>query len=338
MAMGSFMTRLSFAVVLAALLAQVASAVAQTRDAAALSGPALKPAATVTGDIVRIGDLVENAGAVAEVPIFRAPDLGQTGNVAVASVLEAIRGQHLVGLDTRGLSLIAVTHAGRSIAPQDIEARILASLSGKFGLPDAGNLAVTFDTEARPFIVEATATEELVVTRLGYEPRTQRFDVALELPGSAVARRLPLHFTGSVAETFAALVPTHDIAVGTVLKPSDLGIERRPKTGLSATTLTAPEQAQGLSAKHALRSGQILHQADVAKPELVARGDTINIVFQVPGILLSVVGKANEAGGLGDVISVVNLQSKHAVQATIIGPGRVSVSAASPRLAENITP
>jgi flagellar basal body P-ring formation protein FlgA len=43
--------------------------------------PALRANVTVTGDIVRIGDLVDNAGAVAEVPIFRAPDLGTRGAV-----------------------------------------------------------------------------------------------------------------------------------------------------------------------------------------------------------------------------------------------------------------
>ena len=32
--------------------------------------PALRANVVVTGDIVRIGDLVENAGAVADVPIF----------------------------------------------------------------------------------------------------------------------------------------------------------------------------------------------------------------------------------------------------------------------------
>ena len=34
------------------------------------------------GEIVRIGDLVENAGPVADVPIFRSPDLGTRGAVA----------------------------------------------------------------------------------------------------------------------------------------------------------------------------------------------------------------------------------------------------------------
>jgi flagellar basal body P-ring formation protein FlgA len=314
-------------------LASLAPAMAQSLDAGASGSPTLKASATVLSEIVRIGDLVENAGAVADVPIFRAPDLGQTGSVPVASVLEAVRGHHLVGLDSHGLSQIAVTRAARTITAKDVEARVLLALAGKFGLPDAGSLAVVFDNEVRTFVVEPTATADLAVTRLSYEPRTTRFDVAFELPGSVVARRLPLRFTGSLSETADAVVVTRDIAQGQVLKASDLAVERRPKANSTSTTLTAIAQADGLASKHALRAGQVIHQADVAKPELVGRGDTVSIVFQVPGIVLTIVGKASEPGALGDVINVLNVQSKHTIQATVIGPGRVSVSAPTARLA-----
>jgi len=315
-----------------------APAAAQSRDAELSDAPSLKAAATVTGDIVRIGDLVENAGAVADVPIFRAPDLGQTGSVPVASVLAAIQGHHLVGLDSRGLSEVAVTRAARTITAKDVEARILLALAGKYGLPDSSNLAVVFDNEVRTLVVEASATGELAVARLSYEPRTTRFDVTFELPGSLVARRLSLRFTGAVSETFETVVPTHEIASGQVLNISDLAIERRPKAGLTSTTLTTVEQAQGLSTKHALRAGQVIHQADLAKPELVGRGETVTIVFQVPGIMLTILGKAVDPGALGDVIGVVNVQSKHTIQATVIGPGRVSVNAPAARLAANAAP
>ena len=315
-----------------------APAAAQSRDAELSDAPSLKAAATVTGDIVRIGDLIDNAGAVADVPIFRAPDLGQTGSVPVASVLAAIQGHHLVGLDSRGLSEVAVTRAARTVTAKDVEARILLALAGKYGLPDSSNLAVVFDNEVRTLVVEASATGELAVARLSYEPRTTRFDVTFELPGSLVARRLSLRFTGAVSETFETVVPTHEIASGQVLNISDLAIERRPKAGLTSTTLTTVEQAQGLSTKHALRAGQVIHQADLAKPELVGRGETVTIVFQVPGITLTIIGKANDPGALGDVISVLNVQSKHTIQATVIGPARVSVNAPSARLAANTTP
>jgi flagella basal body P-ring formation protein FlgA len=325
-------------VTLVALIAPAVPATAQGLDAQPSAGPTLKAAATVTGDIVRIGDLVENAGAVADVPIFRAPDLGQTGSVPVASVLEAVRGHHIIGLDTRGLSEVAVTRAARTITAKDVEARVLLALAGKYGLPESSNLAVVFDNDVRPFAVEATATNELAVAHLTYEPRTTRFDIAFELPGSAVARRLPLRFTGSLTETFETVVPIRDIAQGQIIKVSDVAIDHRPKSSFTPTTLTTIEQAQGLSTKHALRAGQVIRQADVAKPELVGRGETVTIVFEVPGILLTILGKAVEPGALGDVISVVNVQSKHTLQATVIGPGRVSVNATTARLAANTTP
>ncbi len=40
---------------------------------------------------MRIGDLIEHAGIIAKVPIFRAPDLGSTGTVPAEAVVEAVR-------------------------------------------------------------------------------------------------------------------------------------------------------------------------------------------------------------------------------------------------------
>ena len=53
------------------------------------AAPKLRELVTVTDELVRIGDLVENAGAAAEIAVFRAPDLGHTGTVPVARVVEA---------------------------------------------------------------------------------------------------------------------------------------------------------------------------------------------------------------------------------------------------------
>src|ERR1043166_6380998 len=159
--------------------------------------PALRSTVTVAGDIVRIGDLIENAGAAADVAIFRAPDLGQVGSVPAGRVLDVLAPYHFVSLDTRGIAEVVVTRASRAITAGDIEARILRALGGQSGLADAKNLAVTFDNDVRTFYVEAAAAGELHVGRLAFEPRSRRFDVTFDLPGSTAARRLPLRFTGS---------------------------------------------------------------------------------------------------------------------------------------------
>jgi flagella basal body P-ring formation protein FlgA len=74
------------------------------------------------------------------------------------------------------------------------------------------------------------------------------------------------------------------------------------------------------------------------KPELVARNETVTLIFEIPGILLTVRGKALDSGAEGDVISVLNEQSKRTVQGVVVGPGRVMMSTRQPKLAANLTP
>src|SRR5438067_1262426 len=143
---------------IAALLALVALAL----PAAAQDGPALKARAAIAGEIVRIGDLVDNAGAVADVAIFRAPDLGQTGSVSASRVVDAVRPHQIIGLDTRGLAEVAVTRLSRTITPKDIEARIVQALAGQYGAADAKNLAVTFDNPMRTLHVEPGAQGDII--------------------------------------------------------------------------------------------------------------------------------------------------------------------------------
>src|SRR5437868_15515166 len=99
-------------IVISALLiiGSIAPAAAQAR---------LKAQATVAGDIVRIGDLVENAGTAANTPIFRAPDLGQTGAVPSRAVLDAVRPYGLIAVETYGLSEVSVTGLSRMMASDD---------------------------------------------------------------------------------------------------------------------------------------------------------------------------------------------------------------------------
>src|SRR5712692_6093659 len=152
------------------------------------AGPTLKREAIVTSEIVRIGDLIENAGAVAEVAIFRAPDLGQTGSVPARRVAEAVRSHQIVGLDTRGIDEVLVTRASRAIGVKEIEARLTRALAAQYGLADTTDLAIAFEHEVRTLYVEPSAHAELAPSRLSYDPRSRRFDAMIELTGAAARR------------------------------------------------------------------------------------------------------------------------------------------------------
>ena len=117
-----------------------------------------------------------------------------------------------------------------------------------------------------------------------------------------------------------------------VLKSSDVVVERRPKAEVGADA-AARDRAVGMQARRQLRAGQALKTADLAKPDLVQRDQTVTLIYQAAGLYLTIRGKALDGGTEGDVVNVLNLQSKRTVSGTVIGRGQVAISVATPRLA-----
>jgi flagellar basal body P-ring formation protein FlgA len=315
-------------------LAATATTQAVTPAMAQSERPALRAAVTVTGDVVRIGDLVENAGPVADIPVFRAPDLGTTGAVSTDRVIEAIRPHQLIDIDTRGLAEVVVTRASRTITPQEISDSIARALSTKYQLGAAHDISLNFDLPVRPLAVESRATGDLQVLSLNYDTRSGRFDVTLGLPSSLVLRRRPAHFTGVAIQTVDAVTVDHPIERGEVLQASDLTVLRRPKAQSSG--LADMKSAIGQAARRQLRPGQPIQVGDLMKPNIVQRNDTVTLVYQAPGLVLTLRGQAQDAGALGDTITVLNQQTKRSVQGVVSGPDRVMVASATLHLSENV--
>ena len=82
----------------------------------------------------------------------------------------------------------------------------------------------------------------------------------------------------------------------------------------------------------------MLRTAETMKPELVQRNETVTLIYEVPGVTLTVRGKALEAGAEGDTIGVLNEQSKRTIQGVVIAPGRLIIPNGAPKLAANLPP
>ena len=319
----------TFLIAIALLAAQAAAAVAQSR-ADIIAAPALRAAVTVTSDLVRIGDIIDNAGSAAQIAIYRAPDLGTTGALPVAHVLNALRSHQVIGVDTRELKEITVTRLARTIEGKDIEAQVARALERKNGLGDAANLSLTFDRDPGDVRLDASNNGGMQAVAVRYEPRNTRFDVTFEIANENGTASTKLRFTGTAIETIEAAVLARNVERNEVLKSSDVMVERRPKAEVGADA-AGRDRAVGMQARRQLRAGQALRVADLAKPDLVQRDQNVTLIYETAGLYLTVRGKALESGTEGDVVNVMNLQSKRTVSGVVSGRGQVSITVATPR-------
>jgi flagella basal body P-ring formation protein FlgA len=309
------------------LVAAPSAALAQEKDA--IAAPVLRAEVTVESDVVRIGDMVDNAGPASQIAIYRSPDLGTTGTLPTAQVINALQAHQVIGVDTRDVKSVSVTRLARILDAKEIQSQVAQALEHRSGLGDAANLNLTFDRDMPDVRLEAWNTGPLQPVAMRYEPRSGRFDIAFEVSNDINATQTRLRFTGTVIEMVDAAVLTRNVDRGDILKASDVIIERRPKIEVGGDA--APRsKAVGMQMRKGLRAGQPLKTADLGKPDLVQRDDNVTLIYESTGIYLTMRGKAVENGTEGDTVSVLNLQSKRTVTGVVVGRDQVSISIATP--------
>jgi flagella basal body P-ring formation protein FlgA len=311
----------------ALLAASAAPSLAQSRED--FAAPVLRANVNVASDVVRIGDVVDNAGNAAQIAIYRAPDLGTTGSLPTAQVLAALRAHQVIGVDTKDLKAISVTRLARTLDARDIELQVARALERRSGLGDAANLSLTFDRDVQTLQLDASSTGNLQPVAARYEPRSGRFDVSFEIASDASAPT-KLRFTGTAVETVEAAVLARGLERNEILKSSDVLIERRPKSEVG-NDVASRDSAVGMQARRQLRAGQALRTTDLVKPDLVTRDQSVTLIYESSGLYLTIRGKALEGGTEGDVVNVINLQSKRTVSGVVVGRGQVSVAISTPR-------
>jgi flagella basal body P-ring formation protein FlgA len=238
----------------------------------------------------------------------------------------------VIGVDTRGLKTVSVTRLARVLDGKEIESQVAHALEHRNGLGDAANLNLTFDREVQDVRLENSNSGNLQAVAVRYEPRSGRFDVSFEITKETNNARTKLRFTGTAVEMLEASVLTRNVERGEMLKASDVVVERRPKAEVGSDA-AARSRAVGMQMRRSLRAGQPVKTADLGKPDLVQRDESVTLIYEAAGIYLTMSGKAVESGTEGDTVSVLNLQSKRTITGTVIGRGQVAIAAPSPRLA-----
>jgi flagellar basal body P-ring formation protein FlgA len=313
-----------------ALLTAATSLAAAQGTPDTIMGPVLRANVSVTGDIVLIGDVIDNAGPAASIAIYRAPDLGTTGSLPTAQVLTALRAHQVIGVDTRDIKEVAVTRLSRTVEAKALEQAVAGALEHRSGLGDAANLSLTFDRDVQDIRLDAANSGAMQPVAARVEPRSGRFDVTFEIANASGAAPTRLRFTGTAIETLEVAVLTRNVDRGDLLRSADLVVERRPKAEIGGDAASR-DKAVGMQVRRPIRATQALKAADLVKPDLVQRDQNITLIYQSAGLYLTTRGKALDNGTEGDTVNVLNPQSKRTITGVVTGRGQVTIEIATPK-------
>jgi len=119
------------------------------------------------------------------------------------------------------------------------------------------------------------------------------------------------------------VVPAHDIARGDTIAESDLTYIQVDGSTLMSGVVTSMATLTGMQTRRMLHAGESLRGDDVRHPVVVAKGQTVTMIFSAPGVELTAMGRAMSEGGVGDTVTIQNPASYRMITATVSGPGTV---------------
>jgi len=312
--------------ILLALVLSVLAPPALAAPAAKAAPVTLRQSVTVSGGMVRLGDLFVPAGDKAEAAVAYAPAPGKR---AIFDARWLYRVARAYGLNWRPLSIhekAVVVRESIVIGRREIADHILAALVDK-GV-DA-DMQVELSNRMLRIHIPSDSTTTVAVEDVAYEPRTRRFIAIVAAPADDPAARR-IRVTGRVHRVIDVPVLTRRVLAGEVIRERDVKWIAMRGDRLQRDTIQDPGALIGKSPRRGLRAGVPVRVSDVRLPVLVPRRSLVTITYRVRSMTLTARGRALEDGGAGDTVRVANIQSNTVVQAVVTGVNRVSVQPAGP--------
>jgi flagella basal body P-ring formation protein FlgA len=135
----------------------------------------------------------------------------------------------------------------------------------------------------------------------------------------------PVRVTGRAYATLDVPVLGRAVAAGTEITANDIEWVSVRADRIRPDAVLDPEALIGFETRRMLRAGEPVRSYDLQRPLMVERGELVTLIFEAPGIQLSVRARAMENAADGELARFVNLQSNRTVEALVDGPGRARV-------------
>lgn len=315
------------AVIATAVLAT--AGIAGHAEAATPTEAVLRDKAVVTGDAVTLGDLFINAGSQATALVSRAPAPGERAAINANHVAAAARAAGMLWPNHERYTHLIVNREGTQVPLEAVTAALANSIARAEAdtTPFDVSYTLALDADPDPMFVAIGDMPEVIVKDMSFDARSGLFSARITTPahGAQVYR-----VTGRAKQTREIPVAATSIARGEVLTRDMLTMIDVEVSRIAPGTALDMDDLIGMTPRTALRVGQPVRTKDMRLPVTVAKDSRVTITFEMPGMVLTAMGRALEDAPMGGIVRVINTRSHRTVHARVTGPGQVVIEGGTP--------
>ncbi|MBT3332658.1 MAG: flagellar basal body P-ring formation protein FlgA [Rhodospirillaceae bacterium] len=314
----TFLATVSILVATATSVSMAASTTAASTD----EGPVrLRVQSTVDGDVVTLGDLFTGIGELADQEVGPAPEPGRSATYKADHLSAIARAHNVDWRPASAVSRTVIRRGGETVG----EDEIVELLRREFRQQGAvGRIKIRLN-RMRNNILRPTTGNNLQIDDLTFESDGGPFSAYIK--GDISERETQQEMLRGRVDFVARVpVPNRGIRKGQIISRSDIKLSELSLRKLGSDTIESIDLIVGQAAKRNLRQNQSIRASDLRAPIIIPKGTMVTVSLKTNGLSLSGTGRALEDGSQGEVIRILNLQSKRTVEANVVGPSHVLVA------------
>jgi flagella basal body P-ring formation protein FlgA len=136
---------------------------------------------------------------------------------------------------------------------------------------------------------------------------------------------IELHLNGHAYPLTQLPVVNSKVLPGRPIESQHVVMQKIRVNNVQNSHITTVDGLVGMIARNILNPFRPISKFQVRPPILVKKGKLVTMRLQTANMEMSIRGKAMSQGAYGDVVSVMNLNSKHIVEGEVIGPQLVKI-------------
>ncbi|MGC9323906.1 MAG: flagellar basal body P-ring formation chaperone FlgA [Desulfomonilia bacterium] len=296
----------------------------------ALTGQAtivhLKAQASVSGDMVRAGDIADIRGpekdAVAGIPIMQAPKSPLPSSISAAYIAQKIRSVHPGDVVYTGAAEVSVSQKYVIIPTKTLEAIFVREVMSH--TPWRERAKITIESFRAPRCVQVREMDRQIMEAKfsSHEDFVGLTSMMLQFGHSPPSSTV--HLSARIRVIADVPVPKVRIDRGDIISAADLETRAMDISNFPSVLLDHRD-CLGMQAKTTLRAGRPIMKTNIEVPPTVSRGDVVIIQARTNNLIVQDKGIALRDGNLSDQIPVKNISSGRQVIGTIIAASVIQV-------------
>ncbi|MCC6794945.1 MAG: flagellar basal body P-ring formation protein FlgA [Candidatus Hydrogenedentes bacterium] len=286
----------------------------------------LKTEAYVKGPMVTLGDIAEisgdNAEQLAALEVSSAAAPGAAKRIDSQLLKMRLNGAGANNIEMRGPTSVLATTLSLDISREVLTDDLRTFIQTQLPWTDAETTVDILD-EPEP----VTVPEGEVTVRWMPGPQYRwvgqgAFRGDIEVDGK-VKRTV---FAKANIEAYAeVLVCAQDIPRGKQIAVSDLRFEKRAMSQQKGDAVQDIDEIAGMIARDSILMGETISRRSLVPKQLIKRNQLVNVEARAGSLMVRSRAKALDNGGAGDVIRLMNPDSKAELQGRVKNDGSVEV-------------